>query len=293
MNRIPASIIAVLVCFSLAAPRARGDSETRLASGEEKDFYASVVVPAMTRVKKALPPAPAGWVVAGQTQVETAPLERVSGEMQSLRFAYVITYKRVEGVTEEKKKLDDAYMESLKKNEEVARPRIEELLKKQTETSLKLRTATRRKNRAEAQRLNDELDENGRTMRALHEEMDKKIAQDVEKYLIKDAEASIRVSLNDSSAELPQGAPFSLPGAAFALRREGERAGVTVWKEGQTVILYGGWQQERENTFRANVAQPPFSPKAKTVKILVTGDKRRVEQLLKQMNLKAVLLLMK
>ena len=78
------------------------------------------------------------------------------------------------------------------------------------------------------QRLNDELDENGKTMRTLHEETDRKIALGVKHYLIKDAEASIRISLNDSRAELSLGEPVSVRGVGFALRREGGPAGAAI-----------------------------------------------------------------
>ena len=293
MKNIAASVAAVLMVLSLTASRVMAESATPSRAGDEGAFYASVVAPAMTAVKKALPPAPPGWVVDGEMKFDAAPLEKAVDGMRSLRFSCFISYKRVEGLQEERKRLDDAYRESSRRHEEAAKPLIEELLKKQTETSLKLRKATRRKNQLEVQRLNDELDENGKTMRALHEETDREIARDMENYLIKDSEASIHVSLNDNGAELLHGEPISVRGAAFALRREGERTGATVWREGQTLILYGDWQQERENEFRAKGEQQPFAPKATTVKILITGEKKRVEQLLKKMEVKEILSLMK
>jgi len=292
-NSIFAAITTVFMLFSFIASGVMADSNTQPAAGEEGKFYAAVMAPAMTLVKKALPPAPPGWVVAGEAKLDTAPLEKSAGGMRSLRFSCFISYERVEGIQAERKRLDEAYRESSSRHEEAVKPQIEELLKKQTETSLKLRKATRRRNQKEVQRLNDELDENGKTMRALHEETDRKIARDTENYLIKDSEASIRVSLNDTEAELLHGEPISVRGAAFALRREGERAGATVWKEGQTLILYGDWLQDREQRFRAKGEQQPFAPKAKTVKILITGEKKRTEQLLKKMDVKAVLSLMK
>jgi len=292
MKSIFAVIAAVFMLFSFTASRVVA-SDTQPAAGDEKQFYATVVAPAMAVVKKALPPAPPGWVVAGEMRIDTAPFEKAADGARSLRFSCFISYVRAEGLQAERKRLDEAYRESSNKHEEAVKPQIEELLKKQTETSLKLRKATRRRNQKEVQRLNDELDENGKTMRALHEETDRKIALDMEHYLIQDSEASIRVSLNDNVAELLNSEPVSVRGAAFALRREGERAGAMVWKEGQTLILYGDWLQEREQRFRAKGEQQPFTPKAKTVKILITGEKKRAEQLLKKMDVKAVLSLMK
>ncbi|HSQ77611.1 MAG TPA: hypothetical protein VLN91_01855 [Nitrospirota bacterium] len=292
-NSIFAAITTVFVLFSFIAPSVMADNNTQPATGEEGKFYATVVAPAMILVKKALPPAPPGWVVAGEAKLDTAPLEKSAGGMRSLRFSCFISYKRVEGIQAERKRLDDAYRDSSSRHEEAVKPQIAELLKKQTETSLKLRKATRRRNQKEMQRLNDELDENGKTMRAIHAETDGKIALDMEKYLIKDSEASIRVFLNDDGAELLNGEPVSVRGATFALRREGERAGPAGWKEGQTLVLYGDWLQEGERRYRAKGEQQPFAPKVKTVKVLITGEKKRAEQLFKKMDVKSVLSLMK
>ncbi len=292
MNGTLAAVIAASMIFSFPASLVlAGDKQP--AAGDEGKFYATVTEPAMTLVKKALPPAPPGWIVSGEAKLDSAPSGRTTDGMRSLRFSCSISYKRVEGIQEERKRLEDAYRESSSRHEEAAKPLIEELLKKQTETSLKLRKATRRRNQKEMQRLNDELDENGKTMRALHEETDRKIALDMEKYLIKDSEASIRVSLNDNGAELPNSEPIPVRGATFALRREGEQAGPAAWKEGQTLALYGDWQQEGEHRFRAKGEQQDFAPKARTVTILITGEKKRVEQLLKKMDVKAVLSLLK
>lgn len=291
MYKFTSSIVAVFLILSLSA--ARADSASRPATQEEKEFYASVIVPAMTAVKNAMPAAPEGWTVASETKINSAPLERVSGYEGRMRFFYAVTYKRVTGVKEEQKMLNTVYTESSTKQAEAAKSRVEELIKQQTETSLALRKATRNKNRAEMQRLNDELEENGRKMRAIHDDVDTKISRDVEKYLVKDAEVTIRVTVNENIAELTQGESLPTADAAFALRKEGKRIGVTSWEEGQTLFLYGNWQPVRPDRFRANVDGPPFSPKAKTIVILLTGDRKRVDKLLKQIDQKAILNLMK
>jgi hypothetical protein len=83
-----------------------------------------------------------------------------------------------------------------------------------------------------------------------------------------------------------------MPDAAFAFRREGERERATTWKEGQTLILYGQWQEEKDRVIRARPLPAPGSSKAHTIKITVTGDKGRVEQLLGQTALKTILKLL-
>jgi hypothetical protein len=238
-----------------------------------------------------MPPAPAGWTVAGETGIDPMP-ELVNAAMQHLRFSYHITYRRVDGVKGEKKRLDDAYAESSRRHGEAAKPLIDALIKQQTETSLALRKAARRRNHAGEKRLNDELDENGRRMHALHEDVEKKISRDLEPFLVKDAETSLRVSVNDERAAIRRGEPIAMPNAAFAFRSDGERAGPFAWKEGQTVVLFGAWQQEQANVFGTAGKIPLQDRRVRTIMITLTGDQARTAQLFEQMDMKSILSLL-
>jgi hypothetical protein len=255
----------------------------------KKVFYATTVIPAITTVKKAMPQPPEGWIAASDN-VLPAP---VPDESNQVHFHYQITFRRVAGVQKEKTRLNDAFTESSRKHNEEAKPLIEKLIDQQSETARALRKATRNRNQLQIQRLNEELDENGRKMKALHDDIEGKIAQEVEPYLVKDAEASIEVSINDAIAVLPDGKLFTNPDTAFAIRKEGGRVGATGWNEGQIVLLYGDWRQESQDVFRAKIDQLPFAPKAKTIKIVLSGDRKRMNELSKQMDLNAILSLMK
>lgn len=264
-------------------------SDMRPAIKAEKEPYSSTVSSPVDTVKNAMPPAPAGWVIMS----ETARPETVSNNMSRLHFHYLIIFKRVAGVDEEKKKLRNAYADSSRKHEEESRTAIEELIDQQSETSRALGKATKRRHQADIQHLNEELEENGRKMMALHKNIDDNIARDVEPYLVKDAEASIRVSVNDSYAELPSATSFMHPQAAFALHKEGEKIGATDWSEGQTMLLYGNWQKAGQNIYRANIDQSQFTSSAKTITIVISGDKKRIDDLLQRLDLKSILSLMK
>lgn len=282
-------IAAAFLLAVSAAPLAAG--ETQRAGRDEKKSFAASGPEELKAVKKAMPPAPPGWVVAGETTDAPRPGTASAGA-GNLRFTYMIAYRRVSGVLQEKKMLSDAYAESSRKHRDEVRPLIDALIKQQTRTSLALKKASRRRNRVEEERLNNELDDHGRKMQALHDEVDGRIGLDVEPYLVRDAEASIRVDVNDDRAVVvPRGEPVSVPGAAFAFRREGERAGATTWKEGQTLVLYGQWE-EKDRVIRARPLPSSGDSKARTIKITVTGDRGRVEQLLGQTVLKTLLKLL-
>jgi len=293
MTRISNSFIPLTVIIALAGWTVSADAVVHPATKEEKEFYVSTIVPALTVIKKAMPPAPEGWIIAGETNIDSGPPDRVSGDIADLHINYTITYKRIAGVKEEQQRLDDLYAESSNRNREAAKLQIDELIQQQSQTSLALRKATRRRNQPEMERLNDELEENGRKMRAIHEDVDRKISLDVEPHLVKDTEASILVSLNDTNADLSQGEPLAVPEAVHARRKEGERAGVTSWREGTTVILFGEWERMQEDRFRAKADRAPFSSKARTITIVINGDRKRAESLIGRMNLKGILGLMK
>lgn len=242
---------------------------------------------ALAVIKSALPHAPAGWVVAGEQSGQ--------GHVQSRTgvrgVEYTRSYRRVEKIGEDRKQLDAVVAESSRRNREAAKPQIDELIRQQTVTSLALRKAVRRRNAAEEKRLNEELEKNGARMRALHEEADGRVARDVAPYLLRDAEASISIALDQDAAELSQGESLPVTDAAFALYRPGSAAGVTGWREGVLLVLYGDWRSRGSGVFQAQVPPGRGLP-VSTVRITITGDLVRAQQLLKQLDLKAVLSLM-
>jgi len=287
MNRFTKCMVLLLLLLSLHSRVHAG--EMRPATEEETKFYTSTVVPAQNAVKKAMPPAAAGWVKASES---TLP-DGKSSEMSRLHFSYLVIYKRTAGVAEEKKKLRSVYAESSRRHEEEVRADIERLIDQQSEIASALRKATKRKNQPEIDRLNSELDENGKKMSALHKDMNDAIARDVEPYLVKDAEASIRVSVNDAYAEFSATDSFLQPKSVFALRSVGERTGVTGWSEGQILLLYGNWQKGGQDSYRAIIEQSPVDPSVKTITIVISGEKKRIDDLLQRMDINAILSLMK
>jgi hypothetical protein len=268
MKKIFTLILVQLFCWSALA----GSAEQALAV-----------------IKNAMPPAPEGWVVAGETRTDPAAVP--AGPGNTHRFRYAVQYKRIARIREDRELLDAAYAESSRRHRDAAKPRIDELIRQQTETSLALRKATRRRNAAAERRLNEELEANGSRMRALHDDLDASIARDVQPYLLRDTEAAISIAVNEEAAELPEGERYLTTDAAFALYRRGEPSGTAGWKEGELLILYGDWQSMTDTVFSAQMPAAGDG-KAGTIKITITGEQVRAEQLLSQIDLKAILSLM-
>lgn len=245
---------------------------------------------ALTVLRQALPQAPEGWIVVDETRTDPSGSARVPGK-GLCRLLYSLGYRRVAGMREERKRFDTAYTESSRRNREATRPQIDELIRQQTATSLALRKAVRRRDAAEEKRFNAELEANGVRMRSLHEETDRRIAQDMAPFLIRDAEAGVAIVLNEEAAELPPGETVTVAGAAFAVYRPGRTTGAAVWKEGELVVLYGDWRPQGSGLIRARIPTGT-DRQVWSVKITITGAQARAEQFLEKLDLKAVLSLM-
>jgi len=293
MNRTPLLLTILLVLTAASAAGAPPGGEMRSPTQEEQNFYASVVLPAMTTVRKAMPPAPRGWVVESETPIAPVLPAQVSGEAAVLRFSYTITYKREAGVEDEKKRLDEVHAEAQKKHNEAARTQTDELVKRKTATEQALKKAAKKKKRAEEKRLKKELEEIEGNLRAIPRDTEQAIMADVDDYLVRDTGVTVRVTVNDTSAGLADARYFSRPKAAYALKKEGGRVGPAGWTADQLLILYGDWEDAGKNAFRGKVDQKPLSPQVRTITVFIAGDKSRTEQFLKQMGMKDILGMLK
>jgi hypothetical protein len=292
MLRMKMVLLAVLLACGAAAP-APAATETHQATKEEKAFYEAVVLPTLMIVKKAMPPAPQGWIVEAESLPAPALSEQVSGEPGGLQYSYSITYKRVEGVQEDAKQRDEAAAELRKKMSDAAKAEIEVLTKKQAETEDALKKARKRNEAGKEKKLQKTLDDIEKRLSIIPQETVQKIAQEADQYLVKDTKVNIRVFLNERAAEFPKAKGYSRPKAAFACRKEGEGVGLTGWKDTETIILYGNWSEVRRNVFQADFEQAPFTPTVRTVRLDIIGDAARVDQMLKKMSLKDIVEMVK
>ena len=293
MNRIiPALAVFALIAAGASHP-VGADGVMHSPTQEEKAFYAGVIVPVLTKIERTLPPAPQGWTVESRTVIAPALPDQVSLEPGGFRYDYAIAYKRVDGVGDEQKRLDETAATVRKDADEAARARYDELMKKKTLTRQALSKAQKDKAIGNERRFKKELEELERNLSALPGETEQKILQATESLLIKDAGLLVRLSLDEDAIAYPEAKAFSRPKVAFALRREGARIGVTGWKEPEILILYGDWQEVQPNSFRARMEKKPFGPKPQTILLSVTGDEKRTTQFLKQMGLKEIVGLMK
>ena len=289
----PAILPIILLLTTITAAQGAAPAPgMRQPTQAEKDFYASTVLPAMTTVRKAMPRAPQGWSVHSETPVALALPEQVTDDAGRLRFAYEISYRRIDGMADEVKRLDEVYAEAKKKHGEAAKAQSGELAKKQAEAEKALTKAVKNKKKADEKRLRKELEEIKAKQRAVPEDMEQAILAETNDYLIRDTAMTVRVAVNETAAGMPQARAFSRPKAAYALKKQGGRVGPTGWQTDQLMILYGDWDDAGNDQFRGRVDGTPFSPKVRTIAVTFTGDRSRTEQFLKQMGMKDILGLM-
>lgn len=282
-------VLGCFLCiFFSSAPVIQGDGVLRPATTEEKNFYASVVVPTLKAVQKAMPPAPEGWIKESESSIAPSLPEQISGEPGRFQYSYTVSYKRIEGVADEMQQFNEAYAESLKTHTDSAKIKLDELEKKMTQIDADLEKARKQKAVGRENRLKKDFEEINLQMQQIPNDFDQAIIADTEPFLVKDTAITITVSINDQDVLFPGTRAFSRPRSAFALRKEGDRDGFTTWRESRSIILYGDWQEVRPNVFHANYQQPPFSSRVRTVVFDIVGDAKRVDQFLKKMAVKDI-----
>lgn len=293
MKRFVPALIALLLLASGASRPANADGEMHPPTQEEKAFYTSVVVPALTTIERAMPPAPQGWTIESKTVIAPSLPDQVSTEPGSFRYDYAITYKRVDGVNDEQKRLDETAAAVQKEVGDAATAQTKKLETKKTLTRRAMFKAQNNQDAAKEKQFKRELAKIERDLNALPGATEQKVLQATEPLLVKDAGLSVRLSLDEGAIAFPEARAFTRPKVAFALRREGMRVGVTEWKESEVLILYGDWQEVQPNSFRGRMEKKPFRPKPQTIMLSVTGDEKRTTQFLKQLGLKDIVGLMK
>jgi hypothetical protein len=287
-------LLALMIVLSSAiAVGAPAGGEMRPPTQEEKSFYATVVVRAMTVVKKAMPPAPQGWIVGSETPIAPELPGLVAGDGIKLRFSYLISYTRVASVDQERKRLEEVYAEALKTHTAAAKAQTDELAKRKAATEQARTKAAKQKKHNEEKRLKKELEDIEGRLRAIPGDTEKAINDDTDDYLVRDTGITVRVTMNDIAAGLADAHYFSRPRAAYALIKEGGRVGPTGWKADEQLLLYGDWDDAGKNAFRGKVDQAPLSSKVRRITVFIAADKPRTEQFLKQMGMKDILGLLK
>ncbi|MHB8844393.1 MAG: hypothetical protein ACYC7L_06545 [Nitrospirota bacterium] len=291
MDRIAASLmVLMLMALSLAAG-APDAAATRPPTPEEQHFYTSVVLPAMLTVKTSMPPAPQGWIVESETPISPALPDQITGSAANMRFSYTVTYRRDEGVENEKSRLAEVLAEAQRKHNAAAQARTDELTKKRSDAELALKQALKKKNRVEEKKRKKELEDIKLKLSAIPGDTERAISEETDEYVVRDTMISITISVNETSAELPDGRYYSRPKAAYAVKQEGGRVGPAGWKEDRVLLLYGDWE-DAGNAFRGKVDQTP-SAKVRTIAITIAGDRSRTEQFLKKMAMRDILGLLK
>jgi hypothetical protein len=289
MNRFALPLILLFVFTAASVYGAPISGGMRPPTQEEKNFFTNVVLPAMMTVKKAMPPAPQGWIVESETPIAPVLPDLVSDNATRLWFNYAISYKRAADIEGERKKLDDALAEARTNFEGAAKSRANELTKKRAAAEEALKRAAKKQNHSEEKRLKKEIEEINGKLRAISEETERAILAETDEYLVRDTSFTLRFTVNATTAAFPDARYFSRPRAAYALKKEGGRVGPTGWKQDQVMLLYGDWADAGKDTFRGKVEQRPFSSRVRTIAIMIEIDSLRLDQVLKQMGMQDIL----
>ncbi len=282
--------LVVITCalgMVTAAPMARGDAPCDKGYRDTTPAERATMTAVLLAAKKALPPAPTGWVMQGDDQISVTTSLCRDYEGAPWNYHFNREYQRVDDQEARNKILGDAATASAAA-QALKQPRLDAIMarmQKLTERQVALfqkgdyvgagaLDAEVAKAQEEYQKILDEGDSQA--------QMDAAVAK-----ASRDQTMYIDVVVN-SNQETPDATAKSLPlppGARAAFRWSTTRGTVV---EDHALILLGQWQRSADGSWK-RVRHPEMAPTAaQVISISVTADPERLNAILGSIDVKSL-----
>jgi len=282
--------LVVITCalgMVTAAPMARGDAPCDKGYRDTTPAERATMTAVLEAAKKALPPAPTGWVMQGDDQISVTTSLCRDYEGAPWNYHFNREYQRVDDQEARNKILGDAATASAAA-QALKQPRLDAIMarmQKLTERQVALfqkgdyvgagaLDAEVAKAQGEYQKILDEGDSQA--------QMDAAVAK-----ASRDQTMYIDVVVN-SNQETPDATAKSLPlppGARAAFRWSTTRGTVV---EDHALILLGQWQRSADGSWK-RVRHPEMAPTAaQVISISVTADPERLNAILGSIDVKSL-----
>jgi len=282
--------LVVITCalgMVTAAPMARGDAPCDKGYRDTTPAERATITAVLEAAKKALPPAPTGWVMQGDDQISVTTSLCRDYEGAPWNYHFNREYQRVDDQEARNKILGDAATASAAA-QALKQPRLDAIMarmQKLTERQVALfqkgdyvgagaLDAEVAKAQGEYQKILDEGDSQA--------QMDAAVAK-----ASRDQTMYIDVVVN-SNQETPDATAKSLPlppGARAAFRWSTTRGTVV---EDHALILLGQWQRSADGSWK-RVRHPEMAPTAaQVISISVTADPERLNAILGSIDVKSL-----
>lgn len=273
-----AGIAAVGVCAAAAlaaAPMARGDAPCNKGFRDTTAAERAAQTTILQAVKRALPPAPAGWVIVGDDQISITTNLCRDYEAAPWSYHFGRSYTRVDDQAARDKIMRDAAATAAAAQAK-KQPRLDALVARMQKLNQTQVALLQKGDMAGATALNDQIAALQAQYQAVVDEGDSQ-AQLTASFAEagRDQHMSISVQVNSNQVKPQDGATVMPPpaGARTAYRWSNTRDGVT---EDRVLMLLGQWRSTTDGVWK-RVLHPEMAPTAAQVMTIeVTADPGRI-----------------
>jgi hypothetical protein len=277
------AILIMLGAFAATAP-ARADSECAKGYRDTTPAEKAAMRDVLAAVRRALPPAPAGWVLLGDEQLSVPNALCRDVERSPWFYQFTRNYQRTDDQEARNKIIADAADKSAAAMK-LKQPRLDAIMAKMTKLSEQQGAAAQKGDLKRAEAIGEDIDK-------LQEEY-KKVADEGdsgEQFAAaadqagRDMTMNIEVQVNGQRAMPgPGSSTLPLPPGASAAFRWSPSKG-----EDKALILFGDWKRGREGSWESSPRARLAMASAHDIAIYVTADASRIATTLKSIDFATV-----
>lgn len=233
----------------------------------------------LDNVKNAMPPAPEGWVILGDDQVQALTSICRDGEREPWPYHYTRYYQRVDD-QEARNRILQAAVEERMADMQAKQQRLDAIMARNAALTQELIDASQKGDYARAETIRIEMDSNGQEYQAVMSEggIEERM-HDAEVAASRDQSMTISVAINSSTESPGIGAEaMPLRHDTYAVFRSTSTRDVIT--EDNAVILLGQWQLN-DGGYLQTVPRPgTVASAAHTFSIHVAADPGRFESVI-------------
>ena len=270
------AMLACAVATLLAAPIARADGDCYKDYRDTTPAERATMTAVLETVKKALPPAPTGWVILGDEQVSVPQSLCMDIELSPLGYGFTRNYQRVDDQEARDKIIEEAGAKS-KAAMDLKQPRLDAIMARMEKLSQRQVALVEKGDLAGAAALGDDMDKIQQEYQKVIDEGDSaQQFQEAAERAGRDLVMTIRLDVNAGKAsQMSDAITLPLPpGAKSALRWTTTGANST---GGSAQILLGLWRLVSTGGWASmSRANHPLAA-AHTMAINVNADASRIE----------------
>jgi hypothetical protein len=280
-------MVACGVAILVAAPQARGDGPCDKGYRDSTTAERATMTAVLEAAKKALPPAPTGWMTLGDDQISVTTSLCRDYEGAPWSYQFNREYQRVDDQEARNKIIADAGAAS-QAALALKQPRLDAAMARIEKITARQVALIQKGDMVGAQAIDGEMEKAQEDYKKILDEgnSDELIAAAAAKAS-RDYTMYINLVVN-SNQETPDASAKSLPlppGARAAFRWSAAHDNVP---EDHALILLGQWQRSADGTWR-RVRHPEMAPTAaQVISINVTADPERLTAILGSLDVRSL-----